>query len=65
MGVPQKTNAATVPTITAAKKPAEDLRDAKGGDGRGGVLAPYNLPKVEAAVSAHESLVKRSKEEAG
>jgi len=36
--------------------PALDLRPAKGGEGRAGVFAPYNLPKTEAEVSAHESL---------
>ncbi len=52
-----------VPVIKAARKPARDLRDARGRPrngtraGSGGVLDPHRRPKVEAAVSAQESLL--------
>lgn len=59
----QKEKAIAVPVTKAARKPARDLRGARGRPkigtraGSGGVLEPHRRPKVEAAVSAQESLL--------
>ena len=59
----QKEKTIAVPVTKAARKPARDLRGARGRpkigtcEGSGGVLEPHRRPKVEAAVSAQESLL--------
>jgi len=62
----QKENTIAAPVMEAARKPARDLRGAKGRPrigtrrGSGGVREPHSRPNVEAAVSAQERLVSQS-----
>src|SRR5258708_30428804 len=59
----QKENTIAVPVTKAARKPASDLRGARGRPrngtraGSGGVLEPHRRPKWEAAGSAQASLL--------
>ena len=54
--VPQNAYAVSAPPVTAARNPARDLREAKGGFGKGGVYFPNRRPKTDALVSHHERL---------
>ena len=67
----QREKTITAPVIEAARNPARDLRGANGRprigtrEGSGRVWRPHKRPNVEAAVSAQERLLRRSKVKQG